>query len=145
VEEPVPDLDWIDLLLVGAPTHVHGLPSERSRKAAIDQGGDETKPVRGIREWLAELPEPPYHLCAAAFDTRIDKPTFLTGSAAKGIAKRLYRKGIPLAAPPESFLVRDTGGPLKEGELARARAWAASLSAMTRRSDRPRAATGQPA
>jgi hypothetical protein len=31
--------------------------------------------------------------------------------------------------PPESFLVRGTEGPLAEGELARARAWAHDVRA----------------
>ena len=41
------ELDEVDLLVVGAPTHVHGIPSERSRKAAVDQGGsDEARRAR---------------------------------------------------------------------------------------------------
>jgi hypothetical protein len=145
VEEPMPDLEELDLIVVGAPTHVHGVPSSRSRQAAIDQGGDEVAAERGVREWLEALPDPPEHLRAAAFDTRLDKPMFLTGSAAKGIAKRLDRKGYPLIAPPESFLVHGTSGPVADGELPRAVEWAQSLSRATRQSARPREATAQPA
>ena len=64
---------------------------------------------------------------AAAFDTRFDKPTFLTGSAAKGIAKRLRAKGYTLVTPPESFFVDGTEGPVHEGDLERAAEWAAGL------------------
>jgi flavodoxin len=122
VDEPPPQLGDVDLLVVGAPTHVHGLTSERSRIAAAEQGG---AGGRGVREWLEELP--PGHARAAAFDTRFDKPTFLTGSAAKGIAKRLRGKGYELAVEPESFFVDGTEGPVHEGELERAAEWAASL------------------
>ena len=122
VDDPLPQLDEVDLLVVGAPTHVHGLTSERSRTAAVEQGGTGG---RGVREWLDELPDRPCR--AASFDTRFDKPTFLTGSAAKGIAKRLGRKGYDLVLEPESFFVDGTEGPVHEGELERAAQWAASL------------------
>jgi flavodoxin len=126
VEDSLPDLDAIDLLVVGAPTHVHGLPSGRSRQAAVDQGGTGVDPTRGIRDWLAELPRANGRL-VATFDTRLENPSWLTGSAAKGIAKRLRRKGFEQAAEPESFYVLGTEGPLKDGELERATEWAAGL------------------
>jgi len=116
------DLDEVDLLVVGAPTHVHGLPSERSRKAAVEQGGTDG---HAVRDWLDELPHRTGR--AAAFDTRFEKPAFLTGSAAKGIAKRLRRHGFELVAESESFFVHGTEGPLKDGELERAAAWARAL------------------
>ena len=47
------ELEEVDLLVVGAPTHVHGLPGERSRKAAVDQGGSDGP---GVRDWLDDLP-----------------------------------------------------------------------------------------
>jgi flavodoxin len=31
VDDPLPSLDGVDLIVVGAPTHVHGLSSGRSR------------------------------------------------------------------------------------------------------------------
>lgn len=116
------ELDEVDLLVVGAPTHVHGIPGERSRKAAVDQGGSDGP---GVRDWLDDLPHGQGHV--AAFDTRFDKPAFLTGSAAKGIAKRLRRHGFELVAEPESFFVLGTEGPLKDGELERAAEWAVAL------------------
>jgi hypothetical protein len=116
------ELDEVDLLVVGAPTHVHGIPSERSRKAAVDQGGSDGP---GVRDWLDDLPHGSGR--AAAFDTRFDKPAFLTGSAAKGIARRLRRRGFELVAEPESFFVLATEGPLKDGELERAAEWALAL------------------
>jgi Flavodoxin domain len=134
VEDPLPEIEAIDLLVVGAPTHVHGLPSGRSRQAAVDQGGTGVDPTRGIRDWLAELPHANGQL-VATFDTRLENPSWLTGSAAKGIAKRLRRQGFELVAEPESFYVLGTEGPLKHGELERAAEWAETLSRATRESE----------
>jgi hypothetical protein len=126
VDDPLPGPDEIDLLVVGAPTHVHGLPGKRSRTAAVEQGGTGADPARGVREWIEGLPRPG-GAWAAAFDTRLEKPALLTGSAARGIAKRLRYRGFELVAKPESFFVLGTEGPLKDGELDRAAAWAESL------------------
>ncbi len=75
----------------------------------------------------------------AAFDTRISmsdtkSPILrflvgLFGYAAKPIADRLQRKGGQLALSPEGFIVKGTEGPLAEGELERAAAWAKGLPA----------------
>jgi len=53
----------------------------------------------------------------------------LFGYAAAPIAKRLKSKGGELVLAPEGFVVKDTEGPLKEGELDRAAAWARQLIA----------------
>lgn len=80
-----------------------------------------------------------YGVKVAAFDTRIAveetnspilKPLVkIFGYAAKPIASRLQKKGGELAAPPEGFIVEGTEGPLREGELERAAAWARQLAA----------------
>jgi hypothetical protein len=75
----------------------------------------------GIRSWLSE--QAGDGRAAAAFDTRVDKSPALTGSAARGIGKRLHRRGFQLAVEPESFFVEDAEGPLAAGELERAREW----------------------
>jgi hypothetical protein len=74
---------------------------------------------------MDELP-PGTERRAAAFDTRIDKPILLTGSAAKGIAKRLERHGYRLLTGPECFLV-STKNRLIEGEIDHAATWGAEL------------------
>jgi hypothetical protein len=51
----------------------------------------------------------------------------MTGTAARGIARRLRRHGYTIR-DTESFLVRDAEGPLEDGELERARAWGEQLS-----------------
>jgi len=75
----------------------------------------------------------------AAFDTRISMEDtdsgFLRtmvkvfGYAAKPIADRLKRKGGDLVLGPEGFYVQDSEGPLKDGELERAAAWAKQVIA----------------
>jgi hypothetical protein len=81
----------------------------------------------GAREWLEGSRQAKAKM-AAAFDTRFGKPRWLTGSAALRIARRLRRSGYRLVAPPESFFVLHTEGPLREGEEDRARMWAAELA-----------------
>ena len=119
-----------DVLIVGGPTHAHGMTRPGTRKGALAQvgqpGGGTTGTGAGLREWLVSL-DAGGHRPAAAFDTRFDKPRWLVGSAARGAARLLRRKGFRLAAPPESFYVTATKGPLADGELVRARAWGEHL------------------
>jgi flavodoxin len=110
-------LRGLDLLVIGSPTRGF-------------------RPTEGIAKLLNSLPK--NHLAGvrvAAFDTRIVLETidskalrFLVdkgGYAASTIAKTLEKKGGRLAAPPEGFFVTGEQGPLKDGELERAAAWAA--------------------
>jgi Flavodoxin len=117
------------LLVVGGPTHAHGMSREATRRtAASDEENVNPDPTvsPGLREWIDRLPLGTEKL-AAAFDTRIDKPVFLTGSAAKGIAKRLERHGYRLVAGPRSFFVT-TQNHLAEGEIDGAVAWGEELA-----------------
>jgi Flavodoxin domain len=126
VDDPLPSLDEIDLIVLGAPTHVHGLSSGRSREAALEQGGQGGRSGTGVRGWIDRLPDG----CGvkfAVFDTRAQKPVWLVGSAAHGMARRLRRRGCLPAVEPASFFVGGTPGPLVEGELERAREWARML------------------
>jgi flavodoxin len=120
-----------DLLVVGGPTHVHRMATARSRRAAIDAARPGTLQTAGrgpvVGDWLSGLPRA-HGRPAAAFDTRIDKPEWLTGAASHGIAKRLRRDGYTVV-DTVSFLVTETEGPLKDGELKRARRWGADLAA----------------
>jgi flavodoxin len=125
VDDLIPELDDVDLLVVGAPTHVHGLSSERSRRAAIEQGAPRSEPGIGIRGFFAQNPVV-MGVRTAAFDTRLDRSPILTGSAARGIAKRLERAGAVVVAQPESFFVTSENT-LLPGELERAADWGRSL------------------
>jgi hypothetical protein len=122
VDDPLPPLEEVDLLVVGGPTHIHGLSSPRSRQGALEQGADGEVGI-GVRGWIGALPNGARGPRVAAFDTRAHKPALLVGSAAKGISRRLRQHGYALAAEPESFFVEGTPGPLEEGELVRAREW----------------------
>ena len=121
------------LLVAGGPTHMHGLTTARSRRMAVEgakEDGSTTEEAAaddvGLRQLLRALPEGGGS-AAAAFDTRLDRAAAITGSAARGIARRLRRRGYHVLAA-ESFLVEDSEGPLEEGELERARAWGAALA-----------------
>ncbi len=49
--------------------------------------------------------------------------------AATRIATQLEKDGATVVVPPEGFVVEGTEGPLRAGELERARAWGASIQA----------------
>lgn len=106
----------LDVLIVGSPTRAFS-------------------PSPAIRDWLKSLaPNSLSGVRGAAFDTRIaletiDSSVFRfivdkAGYAARAIANALKKKGATLAAPPEGFFVTGEQGPLKDGELERAAAWA---------------------
>jgi hypothetical protein len=127
-------VDGADLVVVGAPTHVHGLPRPTTRKGAREMAEKPGAEVRlmpgaergpGVREWLGSLRRG--ELVGAAFDTRMQGSPMVTGRASKAIARLFHRHGINVAAPPESFLVDKTGA-LVIGELARAKAWGEQLT-----------------
>ncbi|GAA4465268.1 flavodoxin family protein [Phytohabitans houttuyneae] len=123
-----------DLLVVGAPTHAHGLSRSGTRASAATEAGksggtltlDPAAKGPGVRDWLETLPAT--RAKAAAFDTRLDAPAVLTGRAAKGIARRLRQRGLELVtAAPESFLVTRQNH-LEPQETARAREWGRQLA-----------------
>lgn len=126
-------LEGADLIVVGGPTHVHGMSRASTRKGAIDAANkpdsdltvDPGAGETGLRDWFEALGG--VHGAAAAFDTRVDAPATLTGRAAKGIARMLRRHGLDLVTEPESFLV-DKHNHLLPGEAERAHAWGVLLA-----------------
>jgi menaquinone-dependent protoporphyrinogen IX oxidase len=123
-----------DLLVVGAPTHMHGLSTAWSRQAARKavakpESGLMLDPDAGgpaLRDWLSGLADG--HALAAAFDTRLAGAPVLTGRASRDISRLLKRHGYRLIAPPESFVVTKLNT-LADGESSRARRWSAALAA----------------
>ena len=113
------DLESIDLLIVGAPT----------------QAGRASQPLQAF---LNRIPQNELNnINVAAFDTRFSiegrrwamrKFLGMLGYAAGRIAKGLQGKGGQLVVPPEGFIVEDREGPLKDGELERASAWAKRIA-----------------
>jgi len=98
------------LLVVGAPTHG-------------------AKPSPKTREFLDQIqPSALEGINVAGFDTRMtNKLILLFGTAAPKIAKVLKQKGGTLVGSAEGFYVTGGEGPLKDGELERAAAWAKGL------------------
>jgi hypothetical protein len=136
------DLSGLDLLVVGGPTHAHGMTRTQTRHAAVEDSmsGDKGLTVDpsaeglGLRDWLDSLE--PSSGRAAAFDTRVDMPALLTGHASKGIGKKLKKHGYELVAEPESFLVTGDSG-LLPGEQDRARRWGEMLASTLKDEQRP--------
>lgn len=95
----------LDVLVLGAPTHAHGVE-------ATMRGFVEALPASRVE-----------HLRVAVFDTRLHWPKLLSGSAADGMAKTLTRKGATMVDGPQSFIVEDREGPLRDGEADRAEQW----------------------
>jgi hypothetical protein len=123
-----------DLLVVGGPTHVHGMTSGTSRSAAGDQAEkDEDLHLEphadgpGLRDWLDVLPGADGRP-AAAFDTRVTGPALLTGRASRAIARALKRHGYQLTGEPTSFLV-DRHNHLEDGQEQAALEWGRTLAA----------------
>jgi hypothetical protein len=118
----------IGLLVVGGPTHAFSMSRANTRASAVEQGATPITPVdRGVREWLAGLTINGHATAVATFDTRV-LHTHMPGSAARAALRRLRRHGLTPVAPPASFGVGGTPGPLDAGELERARAWGESLA-----------------
>jgi len=117
----VNQLQHLDLLFIGSPTRAFS-------------------PSPAMTAFLKGLPaQSMVGIKVAVFDTRIApediKPKLvgwaikLAGYADKKIISLLKRSGADVILPGEGFLVSESEGPLKEGELARAPAWANSISA----------------
>ena len=127
--ETVPD--WVDLLVVGGPTHAFSMSRTSTREDAVQRGARPGHEARGIREWLEAMP-PSDHLDVATFDTRVSKVKRLPGSAAKAAGKEVRRHHLGRLVASESFYVDDTEGPLLKGERDRATVWGAHLAARRR-------------
>jgi hypothetical protein len=121
----------VDLIIAGAPVLGFRLPTdairaqiERDRKSPTPP--DLTQPT--MRSWLAGLPPDGVQGgCSAAFETRIWwSPGGSTGAIERGLARAGYRQ----LAKSRKFIVEGSYGPLRGGELERARAWGAELAAL---------------
>ena len=115
----------LDLLVLGAPTHNRGLPTATSRAKACEQAGS-GEASHGIGGWL-ETTAIPASTGAAAFDTVISKG-WLSGSAAKAIAKTLQRRQGRRTVSVRSFVVTANKGPLAAGQESDARSWGRELA-----------------
>jgi menaquinone-dependent protoporphyrinogen IX oxidase len=103
--------EQLDLVVVGGPTEAHRI----------------SEPVAQFFDHVGK--QGLVGVAAAAFDTRLRWPEWLSGSAAAGISQRLHQVRAKLIAPEVSFFVTGKLPVLEPGELERAAAWAASLAA----------------
>lgn len=128
--ESFPD---VDLVVIGAPTHAHGLSRPATRTEAGAWADDPGRQLTlepdaegiGVREWLDSLAEAPARF--AAFGTRADMTELFTGSAAHSIEKRLQKLGSRRFVERQSFLV-DKDSVLEPGQLELARDWGRTLA-----------------
>jgi flavodoxin len=112
----------LTLLVVGSPTQKFSPTGATTRLLKSIPDGS----LRGVK--------------VAAFDTRITEAEVerikilnffvkIFGYAAEPIASRLEKKGGEQVAAPAGFYVAGTEGPLLDGELDRAAAWAKEIAA----------------
>lgn len=119
-----------ELVVAGAPVMAFGLPSE----AMISNTANDPKAPRpadvshpSLRSWLDALPTG--RARAASFETKL---RWSPGGATGGIESRLRERGFRTVARGEKFYVTSPYGPLRDGELERARAWGRELAAADR-------------
>jgi hypothetical protein len=136
VDDAGPDvLDDVDLVVVGGPTHVHGMSRQSSRRAAVEAAEKPDSGLHldhegvgiGVRDWIDRLPD--RRLLVTTFDTRLDAPAAVTGRASKGMARKLRHRGHELLGEPTSFLVTKANE-LEPGEAVRATAWGEHLATL---------------
>lgn len=115
----------VGLIVVGGPTHAFGMSRPQTRADAAKRV---TTPLvsqgPGQREWLETVTIDPMRLVAATFDTKVGRPRFFWGSAAKRARRLLQDRGVDVL-DAASFYV-GFGPPedaLESGELDRARLW----------------------
>ncbi len=112
-----------DLIVAGAPLLGFNLPTEDMRAASARTWPDLARPRHpSMRSWLETVPAGTGR--ARGFETRI---WWSPGSSAKKISAALRAKGYSAAGKDEKFIVTGKYGPLKDGEIERARQWGAKL------------------
>ena len=118
------DLNHIDLLVVGTPTHMANVP--QALRLVLD--ALPKRILKGIR--------------VAAFDTSLDMNWFVKlFTAAKPLNRKLrYLGGKPIVHP-KSFFVADQEGPLCDGEIERAQTWAEAILTQYRCLSGPKSVT----
>lgn len=124
-------VDAADLVVAGGPVNALNLPTEGVRASIATNGRYRDNPPDlshpSLRSWLDALPR--RSAAAASFETRLKwSPGGATGTIDRGLRKAGYRT----IAKAEKFVVSGTQGPLRDGELDRARAWGADLWAAMR-------------
>lgn len=115
----VDELEKSELIIIGSPT----------------RGFEPTKPIVNLMKTI--IGSSRITAAVATFDTRMDVKavnnfvlTFLEkrrGNAGTTFKKMAERTGRKLLVEPEGFIVLESEGPMKDGEIDRAGEWAKSL------------------
>ncbi|MFL5774803.1 MAG: flavodoxin [Chloroflexota bacterium] len=116
-----------DVVIAGAPVIAFGLASEKTLQGiGKDEQAAPTPPDvahPSMKSWLERLPTG--RAQSAAFETRLWwSPRGATGAIEKG----LRGAGYVSIGKPGKFVVEGKYGPLREGELDRARRWGHELA-----------------
>ena len=116
-----------ELIVAGAPLFAFQLPTDKIRETIRGKASTFPAPPDlshpALRAWLETVP--PGKGRAAAFETRI---WWSPGGATGAILRALKKAGYAPLARGKRFRVAGLTGPLKPGELERARAWGAALA-----------------
>lgn len=116
-----------DLIVAGAPVLGFKLPSEKMREGIRANPGNAPAPPDlshpPLSAWLAALPAGSGR--GAAFETCKRGPW---GDAKKTIAQGLELAGYRQVMEPAAFIVTGKFGPLRKGEVERARQWGMDLA-----------------
>ena len=119
-----------DLIIAGAPVMAFNLPSDRMLATLAGDSKAPTPPDLShpsMRSWLDRLPAG--HGRSAQFETGL---RWSPGGATGAMTDKLEHAGFPRLAKSRRFVVKGSYGPLREGELERAREWGSDLAtAMT--------------
>jgi hypothetical protein len=114
-----------DLIVAGAPVLGFRVPSAKMLQM-IEQSHEKVAPDLShpaMGAWLDSLPAGKGR--SAAFESRI---WWSPGGSTGGIERGLESKGYARLAKAQRFIVAGKYGPLREGELEKARAWGAELA-----------------
>ena len=116
-----------DLIVAGAPLLGFRLPSDDMLKSiGANASKDPVAPDLShpsMRSWLDALPKGSGR--SAAFETRI---WWSPGGATAAISRGLESAGYRPVAKACRFIVKGKYGPLRDGELERARQWGAEIA-----------------
>jgi flavorubredoxin len=114
-----------DLIVAGAPVMAFSLPTDSTRQNLANQKAPTAPDLSNpsMRSWLASLPAE--QGLYAAFETRF---RWSPGGAVKALGRGFERAGYRPAAEPAHFSVTGMYGPVRDGEIERARQWGAALA-----------------
>jgi hypothetical protein len=122
-----PAMADVDLIVAGAPVLGFQLPSDGMRDSIASNPAGAPRPPDlshpSMRSWLEALP--PGHGACAAFETGL---RWSPGGATSAIARGLEQAGYRPLMKGQRFVVKGKWGPLRDGELERARRWGAELA-----------------